>query len=87
MKLLIKNGKIYDGTGSDAFKGDILIEDDKIIEVNSSIACEDAKIIDLTGLSISSGFFDAHSHNDWFAIKKNRLNILSRLSVKALPLL
>lgn len=26
MRMLLKNGKIYDGTGSNAFKGDILIE-------------------------------------------------------------
>ena len=27
------------------------------------------EIIDLNGLSVSPGFIDAHSHNDWFAIK------------------
>ena len=26
-RILLKNGKIYDGTGSDAFTGDILIKD------------------------------------------------------------
>lgn len=33
MKQLLKNAKIYDGTGNDAFFGDILIEDDKIAQV------------------------------------------------------
>lgn len=31
MRTLLKNGNIYDGTGNDAFAGDILIEDEKII--------------------------------------------------------
>ena len=30
MRILLKNGKIYDGTGSEAFAGDILVEDERI---------------------------------------------------------
>ena len=70
MKQLLKNAKIYDGTGNDAFFGDILIEDDKIARVGEGLRCDDGEILDLKGLSVSAGFFDAHSHNDWFAIKK-----------------
>ena len=68
---LFKSGLIYDGTGSAPFHGDILVENDKILKVAESIQPEDGwEVIDLTGLSVSSGFIDAHSHNDWFAIKK-----------------
>ena len=68
---LFKSGLIYDGTGSAPFYGDILVENDKILKVAESIQPEDGwEVIDLTGLSLSSGFIDAHSHNDWFAIKK-----------------
>ena len=70
MKQLLKNCKIYDGTGNPAFMGDILIEGDQILDVAPLILCEDAIVTDLKGLSVSSGFFDAHSHNDWFAIKE-----------------
>ena len=67
---LFKNALIYDGTGSEAFKGDILVENDRISKVETFIQAEDGwEVIDLDGLSISSGFIDAHSHNDWFAIK------------------
>lgn len=71
MKTLLQHGRIYDGTGADAFTGDILIEDDRILAVGQNLSCEDATCIDLAGKSISSGFFDAHSHNDWFAAKQN----------------
>ena len=68
---LFKDGLIYDGTGSEPFSGDILVENDKIVKVEEHIQPEDGwEIIDLNGLSVSSGFIDAHSHNDWFAIKK-----------------
>lgn len=69
---LFKSGLIYDGTGSEPFKGDILIDNDKIIRVDKHIEQQEGwEVIDLDGLSVSSGFIDAHSHNDWFAIKKD----------------
>ena len=70
MRTLLKNAKIYDGSGNEPFIGDCLVEDEKIIAVGESLSDSDAEVIDLTGKSLSSGFFDAHSHNDWFAIKK-----------------
>lgn len=71
MKTLLQHARIYDGTGAEAFTGDILIENDRILDVAPQIDAADAQIVDLTGRSISSGFFDAHSHNDWFAAKKD----------------
>lgn len=69
---LFKNALIYDGTGIEAFKGDILVENDKIVQVKNGIQAEEGwEVIDLEGLSVSPGFIDAHSHNDWFAIKNN----------------
>ena len=73
MRTLLKNGKIYDGTGREAFTGDILIEGNKIVKVAPSVAEDADRIIDLTGKSVSSGFIDGHSHNDWFAIKNDAL--------------
>lgn len=70
MAYILKHGKIYDGTGAEPFKGDILIEDDRITQMGEDLHREGAEIVDLHGLSVSSGFFDAHSHNDWFAIKR-----------------
>lgn len=70
-KFFLKNGKIYDGSGAAAYIGDVLVEDDKIIRVGTGIPAEDnCPVIDLQGLSLAPGFIDAHSHNDWFAIRK-----------------
>ena len=33
MRTLIKGGLIYDGTGAKPYKGDVLIEDDVIVDV------------------------------------------------------
>ncbi len=71
MATLLKNGKIYDGTGEKAYLGDILFDGEKILEVAETIDEAKAdKVIDLNGKSIASGFIDCHSHNDWFAIRK-----------------
>ena len=37
MRQLIRNGKIYDGTGSEPFTGDILIDQDRIAGIGEQI--------------------------------------------------
>ena len=69
---LFKDALIYDGTGTAPFKGDILVNNDIILRIEENITPEEGmEIVDLNGLSVSPGFIDAHSHNDWFAIKNN----------------
>ena len=66
MKTLFKNGTIFDGTGEKPYVGDVLIEDDRILEVGGKITAEADKTVDLEGLQICPGLIDAHSHNDFF---------------------
>ena len=73
-KTLLKNAKIYDGSGDAPFKGDVLIEGDRIVQVAASVPAEsDMRVVDLEGLSLAPGFIDAHSHNDWFALREDPL--------------
>ena len=54
---LFKDALIYDGTGSEPFKGDVLVDADKIVRVEADITPEEGwEVIDLEGLSLSSGF-------------------------------
>ncbi|MBQ3484938.1 MAG: amidohydrolase family protein [Clostridia bacterium] len=73
MKLLLKNARIYDGTGAAAFRSDVLVEDDRIAQVAPGIDAPADQVIDLQGLSLAPGFIDAHSHNDWFALRSDPL--------------
>lgn len=73
MKTLLKNAKIYDGSGEEAYNGDILIENNIIKKIASNINVSVDNTIDLKGQSIAPGFIDGHSHNDWFAIKNEPL--------------
>ena len=70
-KTLIKNAKIYDGSGELPFFGDVLIEGEQIVQVEASIPVEsEFEVVDLEGISLAPGFIDAHSHNDWFALRR-----------------
>ena len=66
MKTLLKNGTIYDGTGAAPIVGDVLFEDDVILEVGKDITARADRVIDAQGLAVCPGLIDAHSHNDFF---------------------
>jgi len=61
----IKNGLIIDGTGSPWFRGDIAIEGEKIVNVGRVDSKEADVIIDASGLVVSPGFIDIHSHSEF----------------------
>ena len=74
MKILLKNAKVYDGTGAAAMNGDVLVDNDRIAQVGAELPVDGAdQVIDLQGLSLAPGFIDAHSHNDWFALRSDPL--------------
>lgn len=60
MKKIIKNGTI--ATDSEVFKGDILIENGKISAVGQDITCDDAELIDASGMYVMPGAVDVHTH-------------------------
>lgn len=60
--VLIKNGKIIDGTGNNWFYGDVAIKDGKILDVGRSLQYITDKTIDASGLIVAPGFIDVHTH-------------------------
>ena len=60
---LIRNVQIIDGTGADAFPGDIGILDDKIVAIGS-LAGQGHRVVDGSRLVAAPGFIDMHSHTD-----------------------
>ncbi len=63
MKLVFRNGTVYDGTGAAGRIADVAIEDGRIAGVGRIDA--DALEIDATGLAVAPGFIDIHSHSDY----------------------
>ncbi len=60
--IIIKNGKIIDGTGNSWFYGDIAVKDGKIVSIGKLSGWHAGKIIDATGLIVAPGFIDVHTH-------------------------
>lgn len=70
--LIIRNGKIVDGTGNAWFYGDVAVVSDRIVEVGRLKSDQARRVIDADGLVVAPGFIDSHSHSDWALIMSPR---------------
>lgn len=59
--ILLKHGEIYTEKGI-IYNGDVLISEDKIVEIGKDLYNVDAEVIDLKGKKIVPGFIDIHIH-------------------------
>ena len=62
LDLLIRNGSVLDGSGSPAIHADIGIAGDRIVLIEPHIARAAKRTIDATGLVVTPGFIDPHTH-------------------------
>lgn len=62
MKILIKNGRIIDPSRSMDEKGDILVENGKIVVSGGNVKGGAEKTINAEGKIVSPGFVDMHTH-------------------------
>lgn len=62
--LILKNGLIVDGTGDQAYAGDIAIIGNRIVKIGSLKESKAIETIDASGLVVTPGFIDVHTHCD-----------------------
>ena len=58
--IVIRGGNIIDGTGSEAFMGDVAI-DDGLITAIGTVEGQGREEIDAAGLAVTPGFVDIHT--------------------------
>ena len=56
--VIIQNGKIYDGSGSHAYTGDIAIQGESIVGVGDLKGATASKVIDANGMAVAPGFIN-----------------------------
>jgi N-acyl-D-aspartate/D-glutamate deacylase len=71
--LIIRNGTIVDGLGGEPFVGDVAVQDGVIAAVGSVNGSGAKREIDATGLLVTPGFVDLHTHYDGQSIWSERL--------------
>lgn len=62
--MIIKKGRIVDGTGNPWFRADLGIKDGKISKIGDLTGEDGERVIDASGLVVSPGFIDIHTHSD-----------------------
>lgn len=63
--LIIENGKVVDGTGKRAYRGDVGVRGDKVTALGNLKGSAARERIDASGMVVAPGFIDIHTHSDF----------------------
>jgi N-acyl-D-amino-acid deacylase len=63
---VIRGGTVIDGTGAPGFSADVAIDGERIVAVGDLAATEGGREIDASGKTVSPGFIDVHTHDDYY---------------------
>jgi N-acyl-D-aspartate/D-glutamate deacylase len=77
--LIIRNGDVYDGSGSQPVQRDIAVSNGQIAKIEDRIEGSADREIDASGKIVTPGFVDVHTHYDGQATWDNHLNPSSNL--------
>ena len=70
--LVVRGGRIYDGTGGAAFEGDVAVKDGLVAAVGQ-VSGAGTEEIDARGKIVAPGFVDIHTHYDGQATWESRM--------------
>jgi N-acyl-D-amino-acid deacylase len=62
--LVIRNGRVADGTGKKMFAADVAVKGDRIAAVDAPGSLKGDNEIDAKGKVVAPGFIDVHTHDD-----------------------
>ena len=84
--LLIRGGRIVDGTGNPSFLGDLAIRG-KLIAAMGHLGSVPAKrVVDAQGLTVAPGFIDIHNHSDYTLVADGDAQSMVRQGVTSMIL-
>lgn len=65
LDVVIRGGRMVDGSGAPWVRADVGIEEGRIAAVGDLSGAEATTLIDAAGKVVAPGFIDCHSHSDW----------------------
>jgi N-acyl-D-aspartate/D-glutamate deacylase len=84
--LLIRGGRIIDGTGNPSYLGDLGISKGRIVAMGYLQGKTAARTIDASGLVVAPGFIDIHNHSDYTILQDPDAESMVRQGVTSMIL-
>ncbi len=77
LDLVLRGGKVVDGTGAAAVRADVGVLGDRIVYVGADRLPEANQVLEVTGQFVSPGVIDIHTHSDftWLEERSGRSGI------------
>ncbi|HEY1341673.1 MAG TPA: D-aminoacylase [Bryobacteraceae bacterium] len=82
--LLLRGGRIVDGTGNPSYLGDVGIRGGRIAAMGRLAGKSAARVIDMAGLTVSPGFIDIHNHSDNTVVQDGNAESMVRQGVTSM---
>jgi N-acyl-D-aspartate/D-glutamate deacylase len=85
-ELLVRDGLVIDGSGTDGFRADVGIRNGWIVRVGDLSQATADRTIDASGLVVAPGFVDIHNHSDLTLLEEPRCESMIRQGVTTMVL-
>jgi N-acyl-D-aspartate/D-glutamate deacylase len=82
--VLLRRGRIVDGTGNPAYTGDVGIRHGKIVAMGRLEGKSARRTIDASGLTVAPGFIDIHNHSDYTIVADGNAESMVRQGVTSM---
>jgi N-acyl-D-amino-acid deacylase len=76
--VLIRNAQVYDGEGGPPISADVALDSDRIARIGSLDGWVAKLEVDASGLALSPGFIDVHTHDDFAVLSHPDMGFKSR---------